>query len=171
MKRAMLFVAAVFCASTLAYDAAHAATNQGPNPDDFSQSTRYGNDWSGTVRRIDYVVATSAYNYIPTTRVKIFMPTSSGAIVVHNKNICYGTFRNGGDNFDLPDDADLKGSSGNAVSYSVNGGAVQWGAWDAASTCDTKTITFNVSGAALDPNTNMYLYTLTATANASAAKY
>lgn len=156
--------------SCLFAEPAFAATNQGPNPDDFSQSFRYGNDHVNVPRYIDYVVATSAYNYIPETRIKIFMPSPSGTIVINNHNICYATFRAGGRNYDTADDGNRMGSAGNAVSYTING-VTQWGAWDGAANCDNKSISFPVSGATLDPDTGMYVYILTATANWSAARY
>jgi hypothetical protein len=172
-KLVMLTLLPFFGAILFFGQSAGALPNQGPNPDDFVQSGRYGNDYVNQPRYVDFVVATSAYNAIPTTKVKIYMPTPSGAIVVNNKNICYSTFRNGGRNFDLPDDGNLNGASGNPVNYSIPGASntPQQGGWDSSATCDSKSITFNVSGASIDPNTGMYLYVLTATANASAAKY
>lgn len=154
-------------------DHVQAAPNQGPDPANFSESNVYGNDWAGWGRRVDYVVATSIYNYIPTTRVKIFLPTPTGQVTIHNKDICYGTFRNNGNNYDTPDDGNRLGSSGPAVSYDIpgSGGVIHWGWWDGSATCDNNSVTLSLSGASRDPNTNMYLYVLTATANPSAARY
>ena len=59
---------------------AHAGPSIGPDPFDFTYSTRYGNT-NGTTRTVDYVVATSAYNTILTSRLNIYLPTSSGTIV------------------------------------------------------------------------------------------
>ena len=159
---------ALFATSFLFPEAAHAAPNIGPDPADFTASTRYGNT-NGNTRTVDYTVATSAYNTILSTRLNIYLPSSSGTIVITNHNICYGTFRNGGRNYDQIDDGTAN-SSGNAVSFQI-GASTQWGAWDSSSTCDSKTLTFNVSGAALDVNTGMYKYQLVVSANPSTDKY
>lgn len=171
MKK-FLFGVLVVVASVFTSFPVHAAPNQGPNPSDFTEATAYGNDWAGYGRRVDFVVATSIYNYIPTTRVKIYLPTPTGQVTVNNKDICYGTFRNNGNNYDNPDDGNILGSSGPAVSFDIpGGGPTQWGWWNGAAGCDNGSLTFNLSGASLDPNTNMYLYILTATANPSNARY
>ncbi len=172
IKRAIYMLLIAVCMSDVCSGIVMAAPNQGPNPNDFTESNAYGNDWAGYGRRVDYVVATSIYNYIPVTKVKIYLPTPTGQVTINNKDICYGTFRNNGNNYDNPDDGNILGSSGPAVSFDIpGGGAPQWGWWNGAAGCDNLSLVFNLSGASLDPNTNMYLYTLTATANPSNARY
>lgn len=170
IKRLCLIASVVaVVAGLLVNGPVYAAPSQGPDPSDFTESNRYGNSYSGWGRTVDYAVATSAYNTILTNVLNIYMPTSSGTIVVHNMNICYATWRNGGRNYDQLDDGVIN-SSGNAVSYQING-QTQWGAFDGSGTCDSKTISFNVSGASLDPNTNMYKYQMVVTANPATDKY
>lgn len=161
-------VVVVLCASVLWAHTTHAAPNQGPDPADFTASTRYGNSYS-SARTVDYAVATSAYNTILTNTLNIYLPSPSGTIVVHNVNICYNTFRNGGRNYDQIDDGH-NNSSGNATSFKI-GSNTQWGAFSGSSTCDNVTKSFAVSGATLDPNTNMYKYQLVAHANPATDKY
>lgn len=162
------FVAVAACLFVLSGQA-HAATSDGPNQSDFYASTRYGDSYPGTDRTVDYVVGTSAFSPILSTKVKIYLPTSSGTVVIHNQNICYNTFRNGGRNYDQLDDGVIS-SSGNAVSFTLDG-VTKWGAFDGTSTCDSKTLSFSVNGATLDPNTNMYSYTLSVVANSAPDKY
>jgi hypothetical protein len=148
-----------------------AATNQGPDPANFVGSSRYGNSYPGVTRTVDYVVATSAFNTILQTTIKVYLPASSGQIVVHNQNICYNTFKAGGRNYDQLDDGAIS-SSGHAVVFALVGTTqFQWGDFDSSGTCDSKTVTLNLSGVALDPATNMYPYSILVTANAAADKY
>ena len=157
------------CAVGVPTGQALAATNQGPDPTNFVESTRYGNSYPGVARQVDYVVATSAFNTILQTTIKIYMPASSGQIVVHNQNICYATFKAGGRNYDQLDDGVIN-SSGNAVSFRI-GATTLWGAFDSSGTCDSKTVTFNVSGGVLDPNTGLYPFQLVVSANPATDKY
>lgn len=157
--------------STLPSEIVHAATNDSPDSNDFTNSTRYGDSYPLPTwgREVQYTVATSAYNTILQSVLNVYMPSSSGQITIYNPNICYGTFRAGGRNYDQIDDGTAN-SSGNAVSFTING-STQWGAWDGSGTCDSKNLVFNVSGAGLDPNTGMYKYTLVVSANPSTDKY
>src|SRR6266568_2550373 len=170
IKRSAQFLTLVFsCAFLLFGGHAKAATSDGPDQGDFYASTRYGNSYPGVDRTVDYVVGTSVYSTILNTRIKIYMPTPSGQVVIHNQNICYGTYQKGGRNNDQLDDGTIN-SSGNAVSFTI-GSDTQWGAFDGSNTCDSKTLTFNVSGATLDPSTNTYFYLMSVTANSATDKY
>lgn len=167
-KGAQFFAAIAACLFVLSGQA-HAATSDGPNQSDFYASTRYGDSNPGVDRTVDYVVGTSAYSSILSTKIKIYLPSSTGTVVIHNQNICYNTFQNGGRNYDQLDDGVIS-SSGNAVSFTLDG-VTKWGAFDGTSTCDSKTLSFSVNGATLDPNTNMYFYTLSVVANSAPDKY
>jgi len=148
---------------------AHAILNEGPNQDDFGASTRYGDSYPGVDRTVDYTVATSATVTILTNTLNIYLPTSNGTIVVHDPNICYGTWRNGGRNYDQIDDG-VGANWGYATDFTING-VTQSGYFDNAATCDNPVLTFNVSGASLDLNTNMYKYTMNVTANPAGDRY
>ncbi|HEV7455108.1 MAG TPA: hypothetical protein VGO07_07665, partial [Candidatus Saccharimonadales bacterium] len=163
---AISFVVSALCA---VHGTAFAATSDGPDQNDFWESTTYGSSYPGVDRTVDYTVATSVYNTILTNTLIIYMPTAAGTIVVHDPNICYGTFRNGGRNYDQIDDG-TGANWGNAVSFTING-VTGWGYFDNAGTCDNPVLTYNVSGAALDINTGMYKYTLNVVANAAGDKY
>ncbi|HSX16647.1 MAG TPA: hypothetical protein VLH86_00940 [Patescibacteria group bacterium] len=164
-----LSLLAAVCCLGLSVGHASAATNDGPDQGDFSESTRYGSSYPGQDRTVDYTVATSAYNTILTNTLNVYLPAASGTVVVHDPNICYGTFRNGGRNYDQIDDG-TGANWGNAVSFSMNG-STQWGYFDNAGTCDSPTLTFNLSGASIDLSTGMYKYTLNVVANAAGDKY
>ena len=145
---------------------AMASPNFGPDPADFTQSNRYGNSYPGVPRFTDYVVSSDGYTDILTTHIKIYLPASTGTIHIRDQNICYRTPRVPlVRNFDV---GSVVGS-GNAARfriYSPTGGSniTQYGRWDAAANCYTKSLTYNVTGAALDPTTGMYSYDLIATA-------
>jgi hypothetical protein len=161
-------LAVICCCISFASGHASAATSDGPDQNDFGISGRYGSS-NAADRTVDYTVATSAYNTILTNSLIIYLPTPTGTVVVHDPNICYGTFRNGGRNYDQIDDG-TGANWGNAVSFKI-GASTQWGYFDNSGTCDNPTLTFNLSGASLDLDTNLYQYTLTVTANAAGDKY
>jgi hypothetical protein len=162
----LTFIVSALCG---AHSTVFALPNTGPDQDDFWASTTYGNSYASSDRTVDYTVATSVYNTILTNTLIIYMPTSTGTVVVHDPNICYGTFRNGGRNYDQIDDGG--GSNwGNAVNFTLDG-VTKSGYFDNATTCDNPTLTYNVDGATLDPNTNLYKYTLSVVANAAGDKY
>jgi len=77
-----LFLLTGLCCLSLLAGQASAATNDGPDQNDFGESTRYGSSYPGVDRTVDYTVATSAFNTILTNTLTIYMPAATGAIVV-----------------------------------------------------------------------------------------
>ena len=168
----MILIAGITVASSLfTMSPAAAVSNQGPDPADFMESNRYGNSFPGVGRTVDYMVATSASNPILQTTLRVYLPTPTGQIVIHNPHICYNTFRVGGRNYDALDDGVIN-SSGHAVVFALVGGPqFQWGDFDGSGTCDSKTVALNLSGNSLDPNTGMYTYSILVSANPATDKY
>lgn len=142
---------------------------EGPDPDQFKESGTYGNSYPGVDRKVDYVVSRDGFTDITTSRLKIYLPNQTGSIRVYDHHLCLALGAGSGvRNYDSTYDT----SSGTVTSYrayGVGGGSdqTQYGYWTNMSNCQNAYLTFNLSGADLDPNTGMYLYAFTATALAN----